>query len=365
MDKIKSVGIVTICDPNPNYGNRLQNYAVQTVLNKLGFETVTYDFEHERTNIKENVKYVLNLLTGFHLYRNKQYWTSEYPKKIQFYRFNKKYIKIKKISSISQITDKDYYVLGSDQVWNPTWYKYNDMKKDMFLLSFAASGKKVCFAPSFGIDHLPEEWKMWFQKYLNDIPFISVREEAGAEIVKELTNKEAEVIIDPTMMLDDVDWRKIEKCPKKADCSQPYILTYFLGGFSNKAKKDIEDYTTKYGLKLYDIMDKDNLGLYALGPDEFVYMIERASLVLTDSFHACVFSFLFNRPFVVYDRVGTEKGMTSRIDTLLSKLDLQRKYVGCMVENNLFECDFAEGHRRLKKERQKAEAFLRKSLHII
>lgn len=363
MEKNKSVGIVTICDPIPNYGNRLQNYAVQTVLNKMGFDTVTLDFEHERTNIKEKAKYVVHVFTRFHFCGDKQYWKSEFPKMIRFNKFNKKYIRIQKINSLSEITEKDYYVLGSDQVWNPKWFHNNKMKKDMFLLSFAASEKKVCFAPSFGTDHLPDEWKAWFQTYLNDIPYISVREEAGARIVKELTNKDADVIIDPTLMLNADDWIKIEKCPKKIDCSQPYILSYFLGGFSDKAKKDIEEYTAKYGLKIYNIMDKNNLGLYASGPDEFVYMIEHASLVLTDSFHACVFSFLFNRPFVVYDRVGTEKGMTSRIDTLLSKLDLQRKYADRMVESNLFESDFDEGHRRLQEERQKTEIFLRKSLH--
>lgn len=273
-------------------------------------------------------------------------------------------LRTQKINSLSDISNKDYYVLGSDQVWNPRWYGTNEMKKDMFLLTFADSMKKVCFAPSFGTDSIPAEWNEWFKTYLNDIPLISVREDAGAKIVKELTDKDAEVIIDPTLMLDIHEWKKIEKCPKNIDCSQPYILSYFLGGFSNRAKRDIYVYTEKYGLNLFDIMDKNNVNLYVSGPDEFIYLIEHASLVLTDSFHACVFAFLFNRPFVVYDRAGTEKGMTSRIDTLLSKLDIQRKYERLIAEDNLFECDYEEGHRRLQEERHKTDAFLRKSLHV-
>lgn len=364
MKKNKSVGIVTICDPMPNYGNRLQNYAVQTVLNKMGFETVTFDFEHERTGIIEKIKYVIHILTRFHFCGDRQYWKSEFPKMIRFNSFQKNYIKVQKINSLAEIAKKDYYVLGSDQVWNPKWYSNNKMKKDMFLLSFADPEKKVCFAPSFGIDQLPDEWKEWFQTYLNDIPYISVREDTGAKIVKELTNKDAEVIIDPTLMLDAEEWIKIEKCPKKIDCSQSYILSYFLGGFSDEAKRDIEIYAAKYGLKIFNIMDKNNVELYSSGPDEFVYLIEHASLVLTDSFHACVFSFLFNRPFVVYDRTGTERGMISRIDTLLSKLDIQRKYAGMITEYDLFECNYEEGHRRLEKERQKTIDFLRKAMNL-
>ena len=111
-------------------------------------------------------------------------------------------------------------------------------------------------------------------------------------------------------------------------------------------------------------MDKYNVVLFSLGPVEFVFLIDHASLVLTDSFHACVFSFLFNRPFVVYDRTGTERGMTSRIDTLLSKLDIQRKYAGLITECDLFECNYEEGHRRLKEERQKTIDFLRKSMNL-
>ena len=93
-----------------------------------------------------------------------------------------------------------------------------------------------------------------------------------------------------------------------------------------------------------------------------MYMIEHASLILTDSFHACVFSFLFQKPFQVYSRAGNGMNMMSRIETLLSKFDLERKYVESSLENNLFECDYKEGYKQLKVEREKFENYLQQQL---
>lgn len=99
-------------------------------------------------------------------------------------------------------------------------------------------------------------------------------------------------------------------------------------------------------------------------PSEFIYLIANAKLVMTDSFHACVFSFLFNKPFLVYSREGSEGNMMSRMDTLLGKFDLKRKYVDSGLSNDIFECDYSNGYKQLVKERAKVEAFLHKSLHI-
>ena len=88
------------------------------------------------------------------------------------------------------------------------------LRKDAFLLNFFDAKQKVCFAPSFGVSEIGDEWKLLFAEKLKEIPYLSVREEAGAEIIKQLTGKSAEVLIDPTLMLDANEWRKIEKKPR-------------------------------------------------------------------------------------------------------------------------------------------------------
>lgn len=359
----KKASIITIYDPKPNFGNRLQNYAVQFVLENLGLDVITIAVENCRITTFELLKYILQKISGCNFPGNKEYWKAEFPKKIKFNSFNKKYIKTKYVKKIEDIGNSDYYVIGSDQVWNPEWYKFCPIKSDVFLLTFAKPNQKVCFSPSFGIDCINQEWKEWFTKQLSTFPQIAVREQEGANIVKRLTGKDAIVTIDPTLVLCQNDWNKISKCPSKINCDENYILTYFLGGISDKIENDLKRYKSDTGYTIYNVLDKRNPELYIINPSEFIYLISHAKLILTDSFHACVFAFIFNKPFLVYKRQG-EEDMMSRLNTLLSKFSLERKYVDSGLANELFECDYKEGYITLEQEKKKLIDYLKKTMHL-
>lgn len=355
---------VTIYDPVPNYGNRLQNYAVQYILKSMGAEVQTIFFETAAISKKTLLKYWVQKLFFYHLPGNKFYWKCQILKVIKFNRFNKKYIRTIKISSIeeAQRMEADYFVLGSDQVWNPEWYSNCKLKKDMYLLTFTTSEKKVTFSPSFSVDNIPEEWVSWFQTNLQSFPEISVREDAGADLIRRLTGQRATVLIDPTLMLGQSEWLKIAQAPKKIDTNIPYVLTYFIGGISEKARRELINYTEKEKMETYSLLDKNQPDVYTVDPSEFIYLISKAELIMTDSFHACVFSFLFQKPFLVYAREGNVSSMMSRMETFLKKFDLERKYVDSGLENNPFECEYSVGFARLSIERQKALSFLKKSI---
>lgn len=360
-----NIQIITICDPVPNYGNKLQNYAVQTYLERLtGAEISTLEFEGNRCTWKSLLKY--NLWKYLHIFKSQsQYWGVEFPKAVAFRKFDNKYLKMTK----EFIPDKtDFFVVGSDQVWNPTWYHTNTKKKEMFLLTFAKPEQRVCFAPSFGLSELPAEWNELFKEQLKNFPALNVREHAGAEIIKKLTGKDAEVIIDPTLMLSKEDWHSIEAKPKgKVSFDEPYILTYFLGVPPKKAVKDIECISQEKGLKVHQIMSKEELAVYCSSPSEFVYLFDHASLILTDSFHACVFSFIFEKPFQVYAREGEEVNLFSRIDTLLEFLDLKRKFVNDGDNKSIeeiFEANYASGKKKLVSEQLKVKQCLLKAFNI-
>ena len=359
--------VITIYDPL-NIGNRLQNYAVQRVLRDLDFEVSTVTYPSNPITWKMRAKKILQQISNYHLPGNKDYWKALDFNKIQirldtFKEFNRKYICMQKIKKIGEIKSSDYYILGSDQVWNPTWYNECKLKKDLFLLTFARSEKKICFAPSFGVEKLPEKWEPWFKKYLIDIPRLSVREDAGARILKEYTGKDAFVMIDPTLMLDRNEWNEIAAKPMHIDTKKTYILTYFLGGRSTETECAIKEYAEQLYASVYHLVDPNQPDVYVTGPSEFLYLIAHAKLVLTDSFHACVFSFLYEKPFLVYDRQGADC-MISRIETLLRKFDLERKYTGNSLKNELLECDYSVGYKILLQERQKALRFLKVSLHL-
>ncbi len=101
-----------------------------------------------------------------------------------------------------------------------------------------------------------------------------------------------------------------------------------------------------------------------MGPEEFVYLEKNAFLICTDSFHSCVFSIIFNRPFVVFNRIGTKKSMNSRIETLLKKFKIDnRMFTGKITEENL-RYDYTETYKILEKEREKSRKFLEKALDI-
>lgn len=365
LDTVDRVSIITIYDIN--IGNRLQNYAVQNVLQGLGYlvATVRYPVEY-RVTLKIQLKKIVHHLSGYRFSHGNVYWKTLNLRKARiksFETFNNKHICEQKIRNLSQIKEADYYVLGSDQVWNPGWYSYNTLKKDLFLLSFTKPEKKICFAPSFGIEQLPEKWKPWFRKYLADIPKLSVRENSGAKIIKELTGKDACVMIDPTLMLDRDQWNEISVKPTKINTNQPYILTYFLGGRSDETERSIKQYAEQMHALVYHLVDPEQPDMYVTGPSEFLYLVAHAKLVLTDSFHACVFSFLYGKPFLVYNRQD-DSGMMSRIETMLKKFQLERKYAASGLENDLLECDYQSGYEILKGERKKALHFLKVSMKM-
>lgn len=363
------IRIVTICDPLPNFGNRLQNYAVQKVLSDLfSADVKTLFFEKEKYLVdnKAVLKKLFHSVTRYRFTGDKRYWKSIFMKAYNFKKFNDKHIFRENITQVPVSADADYYVVGSDQVWNPQWYNTEPMKKYMFLLTFARKSQKVCFSPSFGVTDLQPEWKEYFEKYLSQFGAISVREEAGRDLVFRLAGKDAEVLIDPTLMLTAGEWRNLSHKPQNGlDTKNPYILTYFLGDIPEAAKIDIDRIQESGRRNIYHLMDMTQDKVYSSGPSEFLYLIDHADIILTDSFHACVFSFLFNKPFQVYSREGCEASMLSRMETLFNKFKLQKKYAEIGLNRSItemFEHDYSDGYVQLEMERKKVTGFLKKQI---
>lgn len=359
---MKRVGVITIFDRNGNFGNKLQNYAVVKTYEKLGLECETIVLE-KRITIVEILKSYFHCFLRF-LYNRKPIVHQYSLKRLKNYaRFdgylnlNYDYIKGKNISN-----SFDYFSVGSDQVWNPNFYSYDIKRKDTYFLTFTDSNKKICFSPSFGIDKIPKEWEEWFAQQLRTFRYLSVREHSGANIIKELIGRNASALIDPTLMLKADEWEKISKKPEKVDCSKPYLLTYFLGDCELLEQHNIEKISRNYGMRVYNLLNVYQPLLYTIGPEEFLYLISHASFIATDSFHACVFSFLFNKPFIVYDRKEKNNNMNSRILNFLSTFKLNRKYVNSGLDNDIWEHDYSEGYKQLEIERKKAIDFLKKAL---
>lgn len=353
---MNKIAIYTI--QNYNFGNRLQNYATQSILQVFGYEVVSL-----RNYSLSSYKWINRncvLSTAYSILKKLKlkykYLVKDKTKK-NFYLFDKRYIKfsddyIAYNDFSNDLGDKyDAIIVGSDQVWN-TSFKW--LSINAFLPFYIP--RKISFSASFGLDSILYDKKI--ADCLKNFKKLSVREDAGAKIIKEFTGKDATVLVDPTMLLSSQEWRKISKKPDGA--KEKYVLTYFLSLKCDAAKKLLE--AVSKDRDVHELLNTDDKVASFAGPSEFLWLFDHADVILTDSFHACVFSFLFNKPFVVYDRNWNEGNMNSRLETLLKKFHLERKYVNSGLYNDIWEHDYIEGYKQLDIERKKAIEFLRDAL---
>lgn len=366
------IGIITL-NGFFNYGNRLQNYALQKFLNsilpKSQVDTIWYDEDNFKLNKKflcfNNIrKYIFNR-KGFRKFINENIFLYDIVREYNIKKFNKRYINtIFDYRIKGDLNNRyDYFIVGSDQVWNPYGMKLNGEAE---FIRFADSNKRISYAASFGIENISPKYLDDFKSGLLGMNYISVREEAGAKIIKELTGKDVPVLVDPTLLLTKEEWCSIATKPVWYK-DEKYILLFFLSEVPTKVKNIVEKLAEEKGLKIINLMDKSNIDYYTSSPDEFLYLIKNASLVYTDSFYGTVFSIIMRVPFVNCPRENVGMNMDSRISTLLKLFDLNnRKGV---KENdyriaNPFKIKYGDIEGILDKERERSKKYLLNALNI-
>ena len=367
---MKKAAILTITD-GVNYGNKLQNYAVSKMLENLGCKpcTILIGYKKHNDSFKKKIIEVLSYVK--HFYGRRNYYKYYKKQVIGFNRFVKKYIPGRKYKSNDNLSlegymndEYDYFVCGSDQIWNPYLHTTNSL---MFAQG-ASDFKKIALSASFGVNKIPDDRECEYAQYLKTFKNISVREDIGEIIVKDLCGRDAEVLVDPTMMLTKDEWTKIERKPA---CyrNKPYILTYMLGGQAENTGVLIQSLSKENNLEVITLFDakyceKNKMQYFAAAPDEFIWLIRNAEIIITDSFHACVFSIIMERPFVVCDRNDNSQSMSSRIDTLLKKFNLESRHQDKINYNSVFNIDYTGSNAIFDKERKKALNYLKKSFDL-
>ncbi len=356
---MKRVGIITLCC-NDNYGNKLQNYALKKYIEEFGYSvnTIWSDSSSNTCIVKKIIKLAIKKIKKVN---RKKLLDKEHKLRI----FSKKYLsndyRIRLSNNIKKIDNYyDFFIVGSDQVWN-----YKCMSDyDLYFLNKIDQSKCLTYAPSFGVSDIPSSYYPIYSFGIKKFRNLSVREDRGKELIKKITNRDdVEVLIDPTMLLTSKDWEKIERKPIKS-ISQKYIVTYFLGKINEKRKKEILMLAQKYKCEIINIMN-ENDKFYTSSPEEFLFLIHHAEFVLTDSFHACVFSIIYDKTFVIFNREYNGLNMNSRIDTLLSKLRIiDRKYNETNFTDGNLKHDYSKAYKILEIERKKSKEFLEKSFNI-
>ena len=198
------------------------------------------------------------------------------------------------------------------------------IKYEKIFLTADKSKGSVC--SSFNCPKLPKS----YERKISQMAKRNVRISVGSEgqIIRELTDINAPVLVDPTLLLSKKQWLSFaNKASNRPE--EGYVLTYFLGEISSDTEQYIQNLAQEKNMKIIrlgDIHDKES---YITGPREFIDYINNADVLFTDSFHGVVFSILLERPFVVYERKSSGATMYSRIETLLDRFDLRHREARC------------------------------------
>lgn len=347
-------GIVTIYDTG-NFGNRLQNYALQQALLKYADQVLT---------LKNKIRYGNRLGD---LIRASSLVESEFvnglqgkARKVRFLQFSRQFIRLSKKCywyndkevSLKKGDVCDVYCVGSDQVWNP----FLDRDAMFNFAGFADRDAVFSYAASFGIEQIPEGRKEKLRRGLEHVKYISVREKSGQRIVEELTGRtDVQVVVDPTMLLTAEEWEQVMEQPA-SDLPERYLLTYFLGDVSEERRAEVRRVAQRQDCRIVDLMDPEG-AFHNIGPGEFLYLIRNARMVCTDSFHGSVFTFLLQQPLAIFFREG-DSDMSGRIWTLVETFHLEGRLAHeNRVPESALSGDYSAGYEALRAEREKAFAF--------
>jgi len=287
------------------------------------------------------------------------YIEKERAKNIQ--KFKEHYINFtsRTYHSISELKllDYDIYVVGSDLVWNPRYHSLEAL--NAYLLSFVKRGLKASYGASIG-ENIPRWAQNIFKHHLKEFNFISVREETSKRVLERL-GINAEIVCDPTLLLDAEEWRKISRIPKEK-IDEPYVLVYNVYKPSEllRLASQIEH---REGLKIVTYFPHSGYySFYSSGPQEFLWLIDNADYVITSSFHGTIFAIIFKKPFYAIN--PSPEAPPSRISDLLEQLELKERFIYKLKDLRYFTLDYDIDWNAVKKiirtMRLKSTYFLKK-----
>lgn len=341
-----------------SYGSILQSLALQKKLQSMGYANSILICEKEpeaqlsRTFSRpRSVKrFVVEAHKAFiHANLNRRYVNSN-----EFIRQNMEIEYYGDYQSLEQQPPDAYaYIAGSDQIWHP------GNMRPFFYLDFVEPGvTKVAYAASMGVTSMPAEKEERFRQYVQDFDFISVREEDNVAVVSRYVDVPISVNVDPVFLLSRDEWRTYER--PYAGLIEPYILVFAIY-WDARLNAQIKRLQKRTGLRVVAVSGGlqrvyANKRIYDADPAQFLWLIDHAEAVITSSFHGVAMSLVFNKPFSAV----VNPSAPSRICCLLKTLGAK----GMCIEDLPFGegAGFDSVNDRIRKERARSEAYLRKAL---
>ena len=367
----------------------LQAYASQKILDDNNIPNETINVSQLSDFSKGKKKYYISQLTNFNFIKTKLGMIklklySKINKKLKrnFAIRNKKFEDFKRnfnltksfntYKELNEYSDNRYsdVIVGSDQLWLPV-----NVVSDYYTLNWVSDNiNKISYATSFGISTIPNKYKEMYKSFLKRINNLSVRENNAVKLVKELSDRDAKLICDPTLLLTKEEWMDIQDNKRIID--DKYIFCYFLGN-NIEHRKFVERLKSITGYKIVSINHCDeyvkysdkfaDLTPYDVGPSEFINYIRNAEFVCTDSFHGTVFSLINNVKFFTFRRFKSKSKMStnSRVESLLNIVNLNKRLIyGTEDVNKLIkdEINYDDVNNKLDLFRKDSKEWLFKSI---
>lgn len=368
------IGIITFHN-SYNCGSMLESYAIMKFLqnNKYDAQIIDYSTEGQQklysTFFKNNS--IKNIIKNIIIMPHR--------KQIKFNNSKYEEFKIKNFNLSKKILNDDFshlnydcVVAGSDQIWNITIEDYSDN----YFLPWTKA-KKIAYAPSFGAKNPMDFDKKNIKKYkrfLENFDALSIRENNGKKWIKDISNIDVPVLLDPTLLLDYNEYDNIidNSCTPSGD----YIFLY-CPSFKKDICKFVKKVSDKYKLPVIAWSAKSfyikQIGKFGFklpkyeSPSVYLSLIKNAKLIFTTSFHGTIFSTIYKKNFFVLKN-GEMYGNDDRVMTLIKKLGIENRLVEYNFDNkfNYMEnVDYTQYNLNLPKEQKVSKDYLLKSIGVI
>ncbi len=376
------IGLVTFFQDD-NVGTCLQAFALQKKLQELGHHVEIINYSHQDIvekdkSLNNKIKGIIKTYCNRNIFYYKKLKNVDFITKQNFQRFRDAYLSIspEEYVEFNQIVEcnKDYdaFICGSDMIWTPTF----QIDHRIYFLQFCDPDKRIAYAPSFGADKIPPELEKKYQKYICSIKYISCREDSGVRLIRELADRKAELVLDPTQLISKNMW---EKTFAQRGSKENYILCYLFA-----ASQDVTDWYKELAKEISEHLNVKirfmpmnrteqvhelHFADASYGPAEFLNLIYNAEFVVTNSYHGFMFSLIFEKPFVVVRR---EKELywsqfEKRFESVLQSIHQEQRLleIGAAMDEGLYSIDYKRINESLMLQRQRSEAYLCNALKQI
>lgn len=360
----KKIGIVT-WHYFGNFGSGLQAFALQELLSRMGYNVSIINYRNPLLSKnmwwKEILKLIFHYTIGLfdkRVYEKTLQGTKRYQK--QYLRQTKCFTEPERIKDV--VNEFSCLVYGSDQIWAPNVYA------PIYMGDYVPCNiRKISYAASIGLNDIPDELVNIYKRNLSSFHSVAVREDEGRNLLMNKCEIKANVVLDPTLMIDVETYREMQRPVKgiKGD----FIYCYFLNKQHNYRER-VEKYAQKYNLQIVGCSDNEADSFWMkrlinIGADQFLWLINNAKAVFTDSYHGSIFSLIFHKNFWTFVRFQENNPIcqNSRIRQLQQNFNIGNRILPIDVSiDDSTSIDFEYFEEQLSKLRVESIVYLENAL---